>query len=293
MKEIREIQGGYPRAVDYHLWIQNEMLTAANGMFKALDTDLVLAGCSITNNGNGTINIGAGLVYVSGEVLRFDGANNIIADGSKVLVKGGYVTSEPHGFADLQIRDICREAKAIIGDYSSSNQIKIKAALTNLKSYIADLVASAAFKGEKRVIVDLDGTFLTHFDASGLGIDAPYIGWALGNGNNDTPDYAGRTGMGAGRFTSPIDGLQIDYAAGNKTDGYTYVGEDRHRLTAGEIPKHRFAYQTPNANGSASGNAVSHPDGPLVTRYTDYYGNDEAHNNIQPAVIEHVIIKLY
>lgn len=293
MKELRELQGGYPRAADYLLNLQTELLTATNGLFKALDIDLVLAGCSITDHGNGTVSISAGLIYVSGEILRFDGAANIIADGTKTFVKGNYVTSDSHQFADLQNKDLYKEAKAIIGDYSSSNQIKIKAALTNLKSYIADLVAGAAFKGEKRVIVDFDGTFLNNFDASGLGIVSPYIGWALGNGNNDTPDYRGRGGIGAGRYTSPIDGQQIDYAAGNKTTGYTYGGVDRHKLLIAEMPKHRFTYNAPQsaANVDAgSANRFGHTPAPANT---NELGGDQPHNNMQPYVVEHVIIKLY
>lgn len=293
MKELRELQGGYPRAADYLLNLQTELLTATNGLFKALDIDLVLAGCSITDHGNGTVSISAGLIYISGEILRFDGAANIVADGTKTFVKGNYVTTDSHQFADLQNKDLYKEAKAIIGDYSSSNQIKIRAALTNLKTYIADLVAGAAFKGEKRVIVDFDGTFLNNFDASGLGIASPYIGWALGNGNNDAPDYRGRTGIGAGRYTSPIDGQQIDYVAGNKTAGYTYGGEDRHKLTIPEMPKHSHNSKEPDdSNNFDNGSATRFGDFP-VTRATSETGGDLPHNNMQPYVVEHVIIKLF
>lgn len=63
------------------------------------------------------------------------------------------------------------------------------------------------------------------------------------------------------------------------------------KLTIGQLPKHRFQYVTPNGEGSATGNKDSHPDGPLVNKFTDYIGNDEEHENMPPYIGAVYIIK--
>lgn len=287
MKELRELQGGYPRAANYHLNAQTEYLTALNAVYAKLGFDLVLAGCEVTDHGNDTISIAPGVVFVSGEVLRFDGSNNVANDGSKALVKGAYVTTDPVTFADQQNKDLYKEAKAVVGNTAAASQIVLQVKLRTLKTYIEDLVAGAAFRGEKKVVVDLDGDFLDHFDGSGLGVQAPYLGWALGNGNNNTPNYAGRAGIGYGTYNSPVDGLQINYVAG------TPGGADRHRLITPETPSHSHTVNT-NAQGGKSDNAndrdVMIPGN--STKSTSSVGGDQPHNNMMPYVVEYVIVKI-
>ncbi|WP_443937106.1 hypothetical protein [Pedobacter sp. MW01-1-1] len=286
MKTLRNLQGGYPRQQDYLLTLQDELNIMANSLFAKLNHDMVLRGCEVVNNGNGTINIAPGIVYVSGEVMRFDGASNITADGTKVLEKGVPTTSDPKLFADGQSKNVYTETKAVIGNYASIAQIKVLPNLYTLASYIEDVAASYAVKGEIKDIYDFDGTFLNNFDESGLGITARYSNWALFNGNNGTPNGQGRMRLTVGTVTNPLTGLQTAFAHG------AAGGETVHKLTVAEMPKHSHPYIKPKGEGSATGNANSHPDGPLQTSNTGEVGGDEAHNNMPPYIAVYTIIKI-
>src|SRR3989339_1959045 len=129
MKKLRSLQGGYPRQQDYLLTIQNELITLGDSLFASLGVDMVLSGCAVTDNGNGTVNIAAGIVYVSGEVIRFDGSSNVLADGTKTFIKDTAATTDPKLFADGGTKDVYTEIKAIVGTKSSITQIAIKTTL--------------------------------------------------------------------------------------------------------------------------------------------------------------------
>ena len=100
MKLINTLPGGYRRVMDTLLGLQTEMITAVNAPFAALGYDLVLSGCAVTNNNNGTVTIAPGIMYVGGQTVRFDGAQNISADGSQAIILAAAVTSTPWPFAD-------------------------------------------------------------------------------------------------------------------------------------------------------------------------------------------------
>lgn len=285
MKQLRSIQGGYPRRMDYLLNMQSELLAVANSMFGKLNQDMVLSGCDLTDHGNGTVSIGPGIVFVSGEVIRFDGAANIPSDLSKAFLKDAIVYTEPKIFADGLSKQVYAEAKAIIGDVTSITQIKVSTELYTLATYIRDVAASYAVKGEYKDIYDFDGTFLTNFDSTGLGITARYQDWALDNGENGTPGSVGRVLISVGTFTDPVTGQQTVYEMGDK------VGERMHKLTIPEMPNHSHTYDKPRNenNVDAGGNSRF---GAIQNGNTGGVGGDQPHNNMQPSMAVYRIIKI-
>jgi hypothetical protein len=288
MKELLKIQGGYPRQIDYLFNLQQELFTMNNSLFAGLGIDLALSGCNVTDHGNGTIDIAPGVVYIGGEVLRFDGISNFGEYTSKTLARGAFVSTDPKIFADQQAKNVYREAKAVIADKSSVLQISIKNTnLYNLQDYIRDNIASADVRGAVRHIYDLDGNFADNFDGTGLGISARWLGWALMNGNNGTKDACGRTMIGIGRFYDPVTGIETNYSRGDQG------GEKTHRLTIAEMPNHAHTYNP----GDYAGRSDNANDRDVMlpgssTRTTASVGGDAAHNNMQPYIAIYFVVKI-
>jgi hypothetical protein len=279
MKELQRIGGGYPRDMNYILDLQDELFAAQNGLFGSIPKDVVLSGCAVTDNLNGTVTIGPGLVYVNLKVLRFYGAANIPSDGTKAFVESAPATSVPVTFENNTVKNLYKEVKAVIGDFGSSTQIAIKVKLYSFKLYIDEVIASYGQKGETKWVVDLDGTFLTNFDVTGLGVTPRWTNWALMNDNNGAPSMAGRSPKGVGRF---IDAYGLEHIYTNNQAG----GQPRHKSTIPEMPVHNHPPGfTP---GKGDGLAVS--GGVAVDRsgtgggfpnkeWTADTGGDQPHNN--------------
>lgn len=287
MKKLRSLQGGYPRQQDYLLTLQNELTTMADALFAKLGVDMVLQGCDVTNLGNGTVNITAGIVYVGGEVLRFDGANNVPANATKTFVKTTAVTTDPKVFANGSSQNVYSEVKVVVGDKTSTSEIPIKTTLYTLETYIQDVVSSYAIKGEIKDIYDVDDSFTANFDASGLGATPRYNGWAICNGNNGTPNLSGRVRIGVGVITNP-DGTQVNYQHG--ANG----GETMHQLTISEMPEHNHQYLKANAPrpGSGTANNLYEDTATVTNKTTSNVGGGQSHNNMQPYFAVFQIMKV-
>jgi hypothetical protein len=289
MKELLTLQGGYPREMDYLLNLQSELYTVTTGLFNSLGADLVLAGCAVHNNGNGTINIAAGLVYVAGEPLRFDATLNVPADGTKTFVKGGYVSTDSKLFADGFNKNVYREAKAVIANVTgSAAEIKIKTTLYNLRQYIQDSVQSFEVKGTFKEIYDFDGTFLDNFDESGLGVTPQWIGWALDNGSNGTPGSIGKVLIAAGKYTDPVSGEETVYNNGDET------GERLHKLLPAEMARINIGRTRTDNTGRPpyEPNHLQGGSGRGLYLEDNYIGNDQPHNNMQPSLAVYRVIKI-
>lgn len=288
MKELLKIQGGYPRQMDYLITLQNELYATSNSLFAGIGMDLALSGCEVTDHGNGSISIAPGIVFVGGEVIRFDGTANLSNYTTKTLIKGPYVPSDPKIFADQQSKNVYREARAVLSEKSSVLQLQIKNTnLYHIKDYISDTVSAADVKGAIRQIYDLEGNFLNNFDGSGLGISARYNGWALMNGQNGTPDACGKAFITAGKYTDRNTGLVTNYRLGDTG------GSISHTLTISEIPAHDHVMpqvhqgQEYSADGGKTRNSkdASNPR-------TGMTGGGLAHNNMQPYLSIYSIIKI-
>jgi len=66
---------------------------------------------------------------------------------------------------------------------------------------------SPSIKGEIKQIYDFDSTFAANFDGTGVGITAPWVGWALMDGQGGRPDMTGTMLVGVGTgYVSKIPG---------------------------------------------------------------------------------------
>lgn len=81
----------------------------------------------------------------------------------------------------------------------------------------------------------------------------------------------------AGYLPMAMKTSDSDFATIGATGGVKNV-----TLTIDQIPPHTHGYDTPNANGSATGNKDSHPDGPIVNRQTGSSGGGQSHTNMPP-----------
>lgn len=289
MKELLSLTGGYKRHMDYLLTLQSEVLGVQNALFKNLGHDLVLSGCEVTDNGNGTVNIASGVVYVAGEICRFSGASNIVSNGTKSIIKGAPVTTDPKEFQDGSTKNVYKETFAIIGDVANAaTQIVVRTALYGVKDYISDIVQSYGQKGETKWVIDLDGQFLLNFDGSGAGVTAKWQGWHLMNGNGGAPSMQGRSPKGVGSFLDAY-GLQHTYL-NNQTGG-----QPRHKLTVSEMPSHTHVMPSQITIGSR-GEAKSHAEyrvhGSYTQRSTNSAGGDSPHYIDSPYRAGYWVIKM-
>jgi hypothetical protein len=280
MKLLATLTGGYRRVMDRLLTLQSETVTFIDAQLNSLGYDMVLSGCPVTNNNNGTVNIGPGIVYIGGASMRFAGANNIAADGSQAFAPAAPVTSYPQTFGDNSTKNIYSEVMAVIVAQTPANttQLKVKTTLYNLQAYIQDQVYQAEPKGAIKELYDLDGTFLsTNFDGTGLGITPRWVNWAVDNKNNGTPGSVGMALIAAGTYVD-TNGQQTIYTEG------VPVGERLHKLTADEaaipagLPP---GLDGPHAKpGDGGGQQVYYVNGPLQNGSPAVNG----HNNMQPSM---------
>ena len=110
---------------------------------------------------------------------------------------------------------------------------------------------------------------------SGSANDIP-AGWHLCNGDENTPDLRGR-------FVVGHDPRDSDYAV-KKTGG-----EPTHRLTTDEMPSHRHSYTFKGADLDGAWDSDNYfydqsgkYDGNGYTKYTDYTGGSQPHENRPP-----------
>lgn len=124
--------------------------------------------------------------------------------------------------------------------------------------------------GPPKQIITLDGVISDLFASSGLGKVQGLYGYALCDGNNDTPNLSGR------------------FILGSKTGAYAvgdFGGEETHVLTIPEMPSHSHLYDKPNskmvAKNAGSGESAGDPNASTSTA-TSNTGDGQAHNNMPP-----------
>jgi microcystin-dependent protein len=235
---------------------------------------------------------------------------------------GVTASSDTHAIVQAVITKLCQlevDLIALALDVHTNYVTK-----TEIDSYIAAYINGATALVSAKMIPYVAVPFFPtpaflsgKFDGTGAGIGT----WAkiyLCNGANPgVPDLRGRvlvgatSGMNGGALNPAVDPTvpgNPSYLLGTLTGANqvtllpTQIPSHTHSATAVSTvtdPKHKHDYTTPNANGSATGAADSHPDGPLVTRQTSESatgitvatavtnaptGGDLAHPNFQPAI---------
>jgi len=173
---------------------------------------------------------------------------------------------------------------------------------TEMNNALALATFGTSFKGEIRDIHDFDGTFLSNFNISGLGLsNKKYVGWALMNGNNGTPDAQGRVRITVGNLVETylnsigeIIELNSIFTAENK------FGFSKNYLTKSQLPanvtipvpgiKNTNDQNFNNTNNFAAGD--SSDASRAITVNAPLGGNGAAVNNMQPSIAVHTIMKI-
>jgi len=283
MKNLLTLSGGYRRYQDYLLTVQNELNLMGNSILGSVSFDVVLAGCAVTDNHDGTVSIAPGIVYIAGQVMRFDGAASIAADGSKAIVAGTPVTSGPVVFADTSTKNVYSEIKGVVANSAGgpARQLIIGVTLLTFEAYIDARIAGTATKGQIKEFVfstlDDINAFKAKFDVTGLGIAVDTVGWALMNGNNGTVNAQCRVFIGVGGMVDPNTGTELIIGSGDEG------GEITHLLSSSEVP--RPAGLVPGANGPH--NKPADGGGTPIYYMTGTPGTSAAgiqHNNMQPYI---------
>ena len=210
---------------------------------------------------------------------------------------GVTASSDTHAIVQAVINKLCalssQFAQLLIdlpNTYVSFNEIN-----DIIQTYINDNtnVDSISSKMVPYAVLPYFGPIAGIFDSTGAGLNLVPTGgqdWTkvyLCNGNNSTPDLRGWALVGAiNGVPGPIMSATVDPAVSPANPNYSLfdvAGANQITLTSTQIPAHTHPntisvtaidkghthdYTTPNAEGSATGNADSHPDGPLVTRQT-------------------------
>jgi len=164
-----------------------------------------------------------------------------------------------------------------------TNKIAIEQNTDLYKCTLQDLVdllaiSAGALRFEIKTL-NVNQTYIdTNFDATGLG-RLLCDGFAICNGQNGTPNLDGLVSVGYGSNYNTIGG---------------FGGAATHTLTENEMPIHSHGIKY-----AAGGNGTKYPETPYIAdtimgdmQGTGVAGGGQAHNNMQPYIIQLKIMKL-
>jgi microcystin-dependent protein len=206
----------------------------------------VVAGCKLSGN-KGNYTIGAGLIYINDKLIYFEGASGYDIKSDSCIVEDTSVLIAPRMFDAInEEREGAVHFKAKLVDAAPTQGQSIKLTETGFQrvyqNLLGDSIYSYLFSRISRDIVPLGTVSMwggvvdnTVFDTTGKGIGA-LAGWALCNGQNNTPDLRGR-------FIAGYDAEQAAYNAIGKSGGAETV-----RLVTDNLPSHRHTKEPAAGN---------------------------------------------
>ncbi len=287
MKEIYSEPGGRPLYNDDVLLLQTELSAAIAAQVRAFGSAMVVQGCEQSAGvTSGNKNIAAGLVYLDGRFQRVDGVSDVALP---VYVVSAPVADTNRTYKTGTVKPALKEYKAqIVTVLPTSGQfITIN---SNQSQYYYYIVRAAALPVGSIQMTDDVSDFDT---VTGLG-SGGWIGWALCDGQNGTPDMKGRfvVGFDASSASVPVSqlGQSRNYGAVKNTGG-----QDGVTLGVGQIPAHTHPYQ--DIYHSEAGGAVSVPSnrgsgdtdgdnaGYQINRITASEGGGLSHENRPPYIV--------
>lgn len=230
-------------------------------------TVYIISGC--VNSGTGSVyNISAGIIYYNGEIFNFDGASFTLTGLQKAYARietTKYQTNaDPVTFTNGLQYSVHNIRKFVIENTITSS---------GLPEYKDFVITNNWLKGDTKEVV-CDNTYLTtNFDGTGLG-RLERTGWAIMNGNNNTPNDNGR--------------VVIAYGTSYSTLGATGGNKDA------ILVNHDHSVALPSTTGGAGtgGIAYSGPNNATVTVTTSQQGESGTDKNMQPYVVRLRIMKL-
>ncbi len=265
MKKTTYDVGGRPFYDDDIQTIQDEAQTAATAVFGALGRDCIVSGCTVAMNG-ATATIGAGLVYIGGEVLRFLGASGVTLPASLVVGAVTVLDERPY---QTGVTKTCIQEQYAVLQPSIASGVPIYSG--------GGLTLQHVLRGAMWEVGDIKWSSLAmaDYDASGKGLPGSIAwGWGLANGQGGRADLRGK-------FVATLDVDSVDYAAVGAVGGAASVA-----LTVAQMPSHthdaNFKISDSGASFpfTAAHNSSSAANGSQIT--TKAAGGSEAHENRPP-----------
>ncbi|MCB2379785.1 hypothetical protein LGH70_19470 [Hymenobacter sp. BT635] len=250
---------------------QQEIYTAMSAQFLG-NGSFVLEGCKVTPAGPNAYNIGSGIVFLGGQIVRFVGASNQVLPAELVL--GPVEAIQERAYADGSSRAGIVEQQALCREASAEPVSKIPVLATGTKTWWHVQQARLRAKSEIQWLAEWNSDDYEN----GLGkYGTEAYGWARADGNNGTKNIRSRVAVA-------LDAADPDYDTIGKTGGVKTV-----TLTAAQMPNHvhrqRDSYSPngPNDGSVTLKGGVKGGEGPAMFQ-TDPAGGGQAHENRQPFI---------
>ncbi|GGG33534.1 hypothetical protein [Hymenobacter glacieicola] len=280
MRKLKLEEGGRPLTNDDFKALQDDMYYAAEAAFQNLPPHIV-ANVNIYPRG-GLVDVGYGIVWLGGELLKFDGASGVSLPCEIVLDNIGVY--DQRAYQTGGTKDCIIEQRTKVQAKTTDNIPKISITADGALRYSKVMESRFRVLGEVQWLANINtGTY----DVDGKGIPGTEAhGWALCNGNVGTADLRGM-------FVVGQDPARADYDVIGDTGG-----EEMHRLTTAEMPSHnhakdgQFEYnqllrkapygsKTTAASTDGTGNGGQEPD--ITTSMPiSPIGGDQPHENRPP-----------
>lgn len=271
-------------------FIQDAAREALAGLFTSLvpvplaNKVYVISGVRNTSNITNSYDITAGYVFVNGEIFEV-AAQNFVAVGVQVYANiittqfaGNGVNADPVNFSDGS-QDNVHDIRKInfIATNTAPGTIPTDPKFSDF-IYIDD--PKSLIGDTKEIVCDI--SYITaNFDVSGKAFaSSERRGWAIMNGNNGTPNDAGRVVLAYG---------------GSYTTLGAIGGAETHVLTNNEMPIHTHDLPADGAGvqeKQSLSNTSNTDEGFNGGNPSASAGGGQPHNNMQPYVVRLRIMKI-
>lgn len=288
-----EINDGTPGVITEskkfeQLAILNAFKMLSSG-YTAIAPNYFLSGCAVTTNtvaGEDTVTITSGFACYGGEPIEVPGQFiiKLVSEVCWLEANEEAVNSVSYNTAEGQPVDVEIKRTLILkkGDNYPAEIDHLKLTAPSQVDLIASLLGSRI--AQKGSILEVHGWELTWFDSTGLGLTGTRAsGYAICNGNNDTPDKRGVTAVGAVNVPSNgAGGLPVGVVT-NHNVGDVF-GSEKVVLSVPQLPNHTHNMGTQQFGVDAMGDTnLIRSAGTGAASPTSGTGGGEAHENMQPS----------
>jgi hypothetical protein len=272
MKTLEFDEGGRPLVNEDLLTLQSETSASVAALYVGRGA-FIVSGCQVTGNGP-AYNVGAGIVFIDGQLLRFYGAGAVTLPAQ--FQAGGYEFIDQRTYQTSGLKTCIRERVATLAPtdptYTGGQFIPFNAWGGLTYSHL--MKASAYEVGDVKMSATVD---LNDYD-SGVGKPGTGAwGWALCDGQSGRPD------MGS-RFPVGLNPSEADYDAVGKKGGYRDI-----TLLEAHLPVHSHGLAnaaTDNDGSTGQGDTYAKSYGNAghidQARRTTTAGSNTPHENRPP-----------
>jgi microcystin-dependent protein len=280
MREIFADDGGRPFFNEDLLLLQSELTESIAAQVRAFGNAMVVIGCELSPAVTpGNFNIAAGLVYLDGRFQRVEPVADVTLP---VYVISSGVVDVSRTYKTGAVKVAVKEYKAEIvtdepgaGEYVTINAVQ--------DQYYKSILRNSIMPVGSILMTDSVVSFDT---ATGLGSGA-WLGWALCDGQNATPNMKGRFVVGfdkdSANLPTNMAGLVRNYGAVGNTGGGDTVTLTQAQLPNVQINSGIFNNGGGYDDGSTQDNIGTNPTSSPVK--TAALGSGQAHENRPPYIV--------